>query len=152
MTTKKTQATNSSSLLMICSGLFLLVNILFIIFIKNEIKTIKLLNNELKSLQHDALIIASSQQIHDTYKQEIETISVLKEPANPVASAAAAGQSEHHVAPPPMNLPTGSIAETKLIEMFRLPREEKKISAPVEEPATMKKRPYSVDPYREPLG
>ncbi|OGG44333.1 hypothetical protein A2841_04130 [Candidatus Kaiserbacteria bacterium RIFCSPHIGHO2_01_FULL_48_10] len=83
--------------------------------------------------------------------QEIETIAVLKEPEVRSTNNELRGGQKSMT--PPSNLPTGTIAETKLQEMFRLPKEEKKVEAPqVAKPVPKPPQSYSVDPYREPLG
>ncbi len=56
------------------SGLVLL-NILFLIFISNSIKTIGLLREQLDTQRQDEQLVASANQIYSQYKAEIELIS-----------------------------------------------------------------------------
>ncbi|OGG47752.1 hypothetical protein A2761_02590 [Candidatus Kaiserbacteria bacterium RIFCSPHIGHO2_01_FULL_51_33] len=85
--------------------------------------------------------------------REIEELSTAAEPQVPEL------RIEQKKAEVPANLPTGTIAETKLLEMFRLPREnvqvkqESGIGNQAMETAQKPKQPqtYTVDPYKEPI-
>lgn len=52
-----------------------IINIAFLIFTANESKTIRLLKKELETLEQEERIIASAQEINNTYKDEIDIIS-----------------------------------------------------------------------------
>lgn len=67
--------TNPGTLLAILSLLFVIVDVVFIFFTKNEAKTVELLKKELVSLEQDEKIIRSAREISSTYKDEIEVIS-----------------------------------------------------------------------------
>ena len=69
-----------TSLLTILSALVagaVVLNILFIALAANEVRTIELLKKELTNLEQNAQIIASSQQIYNKYKDDIEVISAV---------------------------------------------------------------------------
>lgn len=53
----------------------IIVNLLFVAFTKGAGSTVRLLKNELGVLEEQEKIIASSQEIYETYKDEIEVIS-----------------------------------------------------------------------------
>jgi hypothetical protein len=75
---KEVKKEQKSSILLILfsvlSSLFVL-NFLFLFFIQNENKTIKLLKSELRVLEQNQKIINSSREITATYSKEVELIS-----------------------------------------------------------------------------
>ena len=96
----------------------------------------------------------------DQLLKEIEGMAV---PTEPKQVSDNTQQTEHKIAEAPANLPVGNIAETKLAEMFHLPkesltappppREDKTVApaAPPTPPAPPQPKKYSSDPYREPV-
>ncbi len=78
MNTQKTpQKTSLLTILSVLIGAAAVLNILFIMLTANEVKTTQLLKKELTNLEQNAQIIASSQQIYDQYKDDIEVISAV---------------------------------------------------------------------------
>jgi Tfp pilus assembly protein PilO len=53
------------------------VNVLFLVFVQSEGKTVKLLKNQLVSLRQQQTIIASSKDIYAQYQSEVDTISAV---------------------------------------------------------------------------
>lgn len=67
-----------SGILLVLIAVFaslVVVDLLFLVFIRNEFKTIKLLKNELQVLEQNQKIINSSRDITAAYSEEIELIS-----------------------------------------------------------------------------
>lgn len=56
---------------------FLIINVAFLVFAGSESKTALLLKKELVTLKQEERIIASAQEIYNTYNNEIDTISAV---------------------------------------------------------------------------
>jgi hypothetical protein len=72
---KKKQAFNPITIYVGVGLLLVILNIVFVIFAGNEAKTITLLKQELKNVEQQQQIIASAQEIHGKYENEIDTIN-----------------------------------------------------------------------------
>ena len=85
--------------------------------------------------------------------KEIEHIAVPRESELRITNNELRGEQKNVT--PPVNLPTGNIAEAKLAGMFTLPRKEvRSTNTELREEKEELKQPqkqYSVDPYREPI-
>ena len=68
-------ALNSLTILISMVIAIILLNALFILLVQGEAKTIKLLKNELVTLEQEERIIASAQNIYESYQNEVEVIS-----------------------------------------------------------------------------
>jgi len=68
-------ALNSLTILISMVIAVILLNVLFILLVRGEAKTIKLLKSELVTLEQEEQIIASAQNIYESYQNEIEVIS-----------------------------------------------------------------------------
>lgn len=76
MDKKKTSALSNTVTIFI-GGLvtLLLLNILFLLLISNERKTVMLLKTQLAQLEQDSAILASSEEVSQTYTEEAELLS-----------------------------------------------------------------------------
>lgn len=63
------------TILWIFAGLLVFINVLFLVFAKNEGKTVKLLKNQLTSLRQQESIVASSKDIYARYQNEVDIIA-----------------------------------------------------------------------------
>lgn len=66
---------NTITILTIVIGMCVVLNVLFIYLVGNNMQMIQLLQKQVVQLKQDQQIIASSQEITDTYKDEIDIIS-----------------------------------------------------------------------------
>lgn len=74
---QKVQKTSTVFLLTIMSGALVVLNMLLLYFVSSETTTIHLMRQERISLDDDRQIIASAQDIYDTYGKEIKAISAV---------------------------------------------------------------------------
>lgn len=72
---KITQKTNNLLILTSILGMLVFLNIIFLFLMKNEVKTIKLIRNELNILEQDKQIINASETIKAQYSHEINAVS-----------------------------------------------------------------------------
>jgi Tfp pilus assembly protein PilO len=73
---KKRNLHNSKLTLLLAIAVgIIIVNLILLVVIKNQVKTIKLLKQEVSTLKQDELIIKSANEISSTYQDQIEVIS-----------------------------------------------------------------------------